>query len=353
MPSFPPSPRGRGAAGNPPNRFDRTFFDPDPEEIAARGARGRATELIEDHACSILSHNTSPDISFDYSLNPYRGCEHGCAYCYARPTHEYLGYSAGLDFETRILAKREAPQLLAAALSRQSWKPQVVVMSGVTDPYQPIERELGITRGCLEILRAFRNPVALISKNGGITRDIDLLQEMAAWNGAHVTVSLTTLDADLARKMEPRTASPRRRLEVVSALAEAGIPVGVLQGPVIPGLTDTELPAIIEAAAEAGARSVGYVPLRLPGPVEGIFLDWLDRHYPTKKERILERLRSLRGGRLNSTRFGERMRGTGIWQENLRNLHALGLKKAGLHPRHLDLNAAEFRRPGGSQLELF
>lgn len=348
-----PNLRGRGAANNPPNRFDHTHFVPDEEEIAGQAAEGRATQLIDDHTHSILSHNTSPDIGFDYSLNPYRGCEHGCAYCYARPTHEYLGYSAGLDFETRILVKRQAPDLLAAELSRPSWHPQVVVMSGVTDPYQPIERELGITRGCLEVLHRFRNPVGLITKNGGIRRDLDLLQQMSAWNGVHVTVSLTTLDAELARKMEPRTASPRQRLEVVRVLADAAVPVSVLQGPVIPGLTDNELPAIIQAASEAGAHSVGYVLLRLPGPVEGIFLDWLQRHFPGKKARVMERLRSLRGGRLNSSRFGERHRGSGIWQENLARLHALGLRKAGLQRRPTALNAAGFRRPGGSQLELF
>jgi len=226
-------------------------------------------------------------------------------------------------------------------------------MSGVTDPYQPMERALGITRACLDVLGQFRNPVSLITKNGGIARDIDRLAEMAQWNGVHVTVSITTLDADLARKMEPRTASPRQRLEVVRMLSGAGIPVGVLQAPVIPGLTDTEMPAIIEAAAEAGARSVGYVLLRLPGPVEGIFVNWLSRHYPGKKERVLERLRSLRDGHLNSSRFGERMRGKGHWQENLKTLHRLGYRRAGLDPQPLVLNTQSFRRPGPSQLELF
>ncbi|MFP4540981.1 MAG: PA0069 family radical SAM protein [Opitutales bacterium] len=345
--------RGRGAATNPPNRFETHVFAPEEAEEARAAEVGRATTVLTDHAQSILSKNNSPDIAFTYSVNPYRGCEHGCAYCYARPTHEYLGYSAGLDFETRILAKREAPRLLREALARDSWEPQVVAMSGVTDPYQPIERDLGITRGCIEVLAEFRNPVGLITKNAGILRDLDLLASMAEWNGVQVTLSITTLEPDLARVMEPRTASPRQRLEVVRILASAGIPVSVLQGPLIPGLTDTELPAIIEAAAEAGARSVGYTLLRLPGAVEGIFTDWLQRAVPTKQARVLDRLRQLRGGRLNSTAFGERMRGQGPWREHLAQLHRLGLRRAGLRPTSEELNVNDFRRPGGHQLELF
>lgn len=344
---------GRGAANDPPNRFLREFLEPTEEEQWNLGREGRRTEVLTDHSQTILTRNDSPDIPFTFNLNPYRGCEHGCVYCYARPTHEYLGYSAGLDFETRILAKPEAPRLLAAALARDSWQPQPVGMSGVTDPYQPAERDLGITRGCLEVLAQFRNPVGVITKNAGILRDLDLLREMAAWNGVGVAVSITTLDADLARKMEPRTASPRQRLEVVRALSAAGIPVSVMQAPVIPGLTETEMPAIIEAAAEAGARGFGYLVLRLPGAVEGIFLDWLERQFPGRKERIVDRLRSLRGGKLHEGRFGLRMTGEGPWREQLQRLHQLGLRRAGLRPTPTALNCEAFRRPGGRQLELF
>jgi len=345
--------RGRGTADNPPNRFEHHHFVPSEEERGDLAARGRRTQIIPDRTVAILSRNDSPDIPYNFSVNPYRGCEHGCTYCYARPSHEFLGYSAGLDFETRILAKHEAPRLLAEALARKSWQPQVVAMSGVTDPYQPIERELGITRGCLEVLARFRNPLGLITKNAGVRRDLDLLREMAEWGGVRVALSITTLDAGLARVMEPRTASPRQRLETVRELAAHGIPVAVMQGPVIPGLTETEMPAIIEAAAKAGATDFGYILLRLPGAVEGLFLDWLDRAVPTKKERILDRLRSLRGGNLDESRFGHRMTGEGPWREQLSRLCQLGKRRAGLAPRPTELNCAAFRRPGGTQMELF
>lgn len=350
---LPPSPRGRGASDNPRSRFDKDFFEPSEEEIEFRGSEGVRTQLIEDTTQSIFSRNQSPDIPFTFSINPYRGCEHGCAYCYARPTHEYLGYSAGLDFETRIVIKRNAPQLLRESLSANSWKPQVVVMSGVTDPYQPIEKNLRITRGCLEVFQEFRNPVGLITKNAGILRDLDILGQLAEWNGVHVSISLTTLDPELARKMEPRTASPRQRLDVIRSLTEARIPVSVMQGPVIPGLTDIEMPKIIEAAAEAGARGFNYVLLRLPGAVEPIFLDWLERMLPTKRKRIEDRLRSLREGKLNNSRPGERMRGTGPWAENLRALEQVGLRRAGMIKQSYHLNTRAFLRPGGTQMDLF
>lgn len=351
----PKVPRGRAATRNPAPRFAATWFDPAAEEADREAERGVSTRVIEDTSQSILSRNESVDIPFRYGLNPYRGCEHGCAYCYARPTHEYFGFSAGLDFETKIVVKREAPRLLGEALSRDQWAPQVIALSGVTDPYQPLEQKLEITRGCLGVLAHFRNPVAIITKNAGILRDLDLLKEMATWNGVRVAISITTLDPVLARRMEPRTASPRQRLEVVRALREAGIPVTVMQAPVIPGLTDTEMPELIRAAAEAGAQTVRYILLRLPGAVEGIFLDWLQTHYPGKRRRVEERLRSMRDGRLNDSRPGERMKGQGIWAENLRQLHRLGLRRAGLvaEPDLPPLNTNAFRRPGGTQLDLF
>lgn len=311
------------------------------------------TTFFEDATVGLIARNTSPDIGFDASLNPYRGCEHGCAYCYARPTHEYLGYSAGLDFETKIVVKTRAPELLAVELGKRSWRPQVLAMSGVTDPYQPVERTRRITRGCLAVLARYRNPVALITKNALIARDADLLAAMAAWQGASATISVTTLDAELARKLEPRTSSPRQRLEALGVLADAGIPVGVNIAPVIPGLNEGEMPAIIAAAKAAGARWVNYVPLRLPGAVGPLFLDWLDRHFPGRRAKIEQRVRTLRHGQLNDPRFGHRMRGEGLWAEQLRALRDLGLRRAGLIEERPTLSTAAFRRDGGVQGELF
>jgi DNA repair photolyase len=350
-----PVPRGRATNENPAPRSSDGWFDPSDEERQRRARDGEQTRLIDDVSQTILAENNSPDIPFRFSINPYRGCEHGCAYCYARPTHEYLGFSAGLDFETRIVVKRNAAKLLREAFSRSNWEPQVVAMSGVTDPYQPVEKDLGITRSCLEVLAQFRNPVGLITKNVGILRDLDLLREMAAWHGVRVAISLTTLDPVLARRMEPRTASPRQRLEVVQALREAGVPVAVMQAPVIPGLTDTEMPELIRAAAEAGAETVRYILLRLPGAVEGIFFRWLEQFYPGRRARVEERLRSMRDGRVNLSTPGERMKGKGLWAENLRQMHRLGLRRAGLsaEPDLSPLNTGAFRRPGGTQLDLF
>ena len=263
MSKIPKSFRGRSAATNPANRFEPHAYEPDEAEYWAR--HSVKTEVIDDHAVSIVSRNQSPDIPFDVSLNPYRGCEHGCAYCYARPTHEFLGYSAGLDFESRILVKREAARLLEAELAKPGWVVKPLAMSGVTDPYQPLEKELGITRQCLEVLARCRHPVMIITKNAGVLRDLDLFRELAQWDCVQVSLSVTTLNSELARRMEPRTSSPRKRLEAVKKLNEAGIPAGVMAGPMILGLNDTELPAIIQAAHEMGARGVNYVPLASAG----------------------------------------------------------------------------------------
>ena len=274
MPKIEPRPsiRGRGSAHNPQNRFlplavEREAWtlasDPDPK-----------TEVLEDRSKSIISWNDSPDLGFDASLNPYRGCETGCSYCYARPTHEYLGMSAGLNFESRIVAKPQAPELLRKTLASPKWKPQLVVLSGVTDPYQPLERRLGITRGCLEALAEARNPVRIMTKHHLVTRDIDVLQELARYRAVQVQVSITTLDRKLQGKMEPRGSTPERRMGAIRRLAEAGIPAGVNVAPVIPGLTDHEIPSIIEAAAEAGATRAMHVILRLPFGVAGLFEDW-------------------------------------------------------------------------------
>lgn len=346
-----PGIRGRSASSNPPNRFDSQVYEPDEEEMWGRSSV--QTQVIEDHAVSIISQNQCSDLPFDVSLNPYRGCEHGCAYCYARPSHEYLGYSAGLDFESRILVKRDAARLLEAELAKPGWKPQPIFFSGVTDPYQPLEKKLRATRQCLEVLARCRNPVMIITKNAGVLRDLDLLQELATWNAVQVSLSVTTLDSELARKMEPRTSSPRQRLEVVRRLNQSGVPAGIMAAPMIVGLTDTELPSIIQAAQKVGARWVHYVPLRLPGTTAKIFLEWLERELPGKKHRIVQRLKSMRSGKLNSTTIGERFRGRGLWAEELSHLYRLGCLKAGFKEKPIRLSTAHFIPPGISQLELW
>ena len=341
--------RGRGAASNSPSRFERLELEPEAGE-APGPAR---TEFLRDASRSVISYNDSPDVGFDASLNPYRGCEHGCSYCYARPTHEYLGFSAGLDFETRILVKRDAPSLLRRELSLPRWKPQVLGLSGVTDPYQPIERRLEITRGCLDVLRELRNPVAVVTKNHLVTRDIDHLAELARYGAAGVFVSITSLDGALHGVMEPRTSHPARRVAAIRELSRAGIPTGVLIGPVIPGLNDHEIPAIVEAAAEAGAEAASYIMLRLPLVVAPLFEEWLERHYPDRKDKVLNRIRSLRGGRLNEATYGVRMRGRGAIAEQVRTLFDASVRRSGMRPRRFDLSAEHFKSPGGRQLGLF
>ena len=325
--------RGRGSAHNPANRFlplavEREAWtlasDPDPQ-----------TEILEDRSRSIISYNNSPDLGFDASLNPYRGCETGCSYCYARPTHEYFGLSAGLDFESRILAKPDAPALLRRELASPRWKPQVLVLSGVTDPYQPVERRLGITRRCLEVLAEARNPVGIVTKHHRVTRDVDLLRELARYDAVRVQLSITTLDRSLQRKLEPRASTPERRLDAIARLAEAGIPVGVNVAPVIPGLTDHEIPDILEAAAKAGAGRAIYIMLRLPYGVAALFEDWLRRHCPDRARKVLNRMRELRGGSLYASNYGERMRGRGPFAEQVARLFSLARAKHGIEPRGL------------------
>ncbi len=273
--------------------------------------------------------------------------------CYARPTHEYLGFSAGLDFETRIMVKEDAPELLRRELSSPRWKPQVIAVSGVTDPYQPIERKLSITRGCLEVLAEFRNPTAIVTKNALVLRDADLLAGLARHGAAAVFVSVTTLEAGLARRMEPRTSHPRERLKAISGLIAAGVPAGVLVAPVVPGLTDHELPAILAAAAEAGAAFASFIPLRLPGAVAGLFDEWLVAHYPERRAKVLNRVRAMRGGRLNDPRFGHRMRGEGVFAEQIEQLFATACRRHGLAARGPTLSSAAFHRPTAPQLPLF
>jgi len=312
-----------------------------------------STLFLRDDSRTIVARNESPDVPFEVSINPYRGCEHGCIYCYARPYHEYLGFSAGLDFETRILVKERAPELLQQELASPRWVPQVLGISGVTDPYQPIERKFELTRRCLEVLAAYRNPVALITKNALVTRDLDHLMELARHRAVGVALSITTLDGDLARRLEPRTSHPRDRLSTLQKLTEKGIPCGVSVAPVIPGLTDHEIPRILEAASQHGATWANWLLLRLPGAVEGLFQDWLQQTYPDRASKILNRLRSLRDGRLSDSRFGRRMRGKGVFADQIRELFKSACKRYGLATTGPELSTAAFRRPGGDQLNIW
>ena len=344
--------RGRGASGNPAPRFEPLHYQRDLDADPC-DEPGPATRFFRDSTRSILVSNDSPDVGFKVSINPYRGCEHGCAYCYARPTHEYLGLSAGLDFESKILVKEDAPELLRKELAAPRWRPQVVAVSGVTDPYQPVERRLRLTRQCLEVFAEFRNPVAIVTKSQLVTRDVDVLGQLARHDAAAVFLSVTTLDGALARVLEPRATQPAGRLAAISALARAGVPVGVMAAPVIPGLTDHELPAILRAAAQAGARFAGFVPLRLPLAVGPLFEEWLTRHFPEKKDRVLSRIRSLRGGQLNDSRFGSRMRGEGPMADALRDLFHLARRRAGIGEAGPELSTSSFRVPDDPQRLLF
>jgi DNA repair photolyase len=343
--------KGRGAIGNPRNRFETIEIERD-EEVP--GPERVETELLRDTSRSVIAYNDSPDVGFSASVNPYRGCEHGCVYCYARPFHEYLGFSAGLDFESKILVKENAPELLRKELSSPKWKPQTLAMSGVTDCYQPAERRLEVTRRCLEVLAEFRNPVGVITKNELVTRDIDILQELAAHDAAVVMLSITTLDPEVARRMEPRASHPRDRLKAIERLAAAGIPVGVMVAPVVPAITDHEMPKILEAAAAAGARTAGYVVMRLPGAVAGLFERWLEEHFPDRKEKVLNRVRDLRGGQLYDPRFGNRMRGEGLFADQIRVTFQTFKRRYGLDQPFPELSTAAFRVPGRvEQLGLF
>jgi len=341
---------GRGAASNPGNRFERASYAvsewDEPDESSPH------TVLLKDTTRSIITYNDSPDVGFDASINPYRGCEHGCIYCFARPNHEYLGFSAGLDFETKILVKEDAPELLRKELLRSSWTPQPLAISGVTDAFQPIERRLKLTRRCLEVLVEFRNPVVIITKNELVTRDIDLLAELARHHAALVFVSVTSLDGELARELEPRASQPQRRIAAIEALSAAGIPVGVLVAPVIPGLTDHEMPAILAACRKAGAVTAGYVALRLPFGLAPLFEEWLGIHAPLQKEKVLNRVREIRGGRVNDPNFKSRLKGEGAYAEHLKQMFEVSCRKAGINGTRPQLSTAAFRRPG-EQRRLF
>ncbi len=342
---------GRGASDNPPNRFEELHLDYDKENPSPEDPVP-TTQIFKDRSQSLITYNDSPDVGFNASINVYRGCEHGCIYCYARPTHEYLGFSAGLDFETKLMVKENAPELLRKELSSKKYQPQVLAMSGVTDCYQPVERHLKLTRRCLEVLAEFQNPVAIITKNHLVTRDIDLLSELAKYSAVAVFISVTTLDSNLARILEPRASTPLHRLQAIEQLSQAGIPTGVMVAPTIPALNDSEIPAILHSAARAGAQQAGFVMLRLPYGVKNLFQDWLKQHFPDRKEKILHRIESIRGGKLNETSFGKRMRGEGIFAEQIAKLFQISCKKAGIMGKDLKLSIDSFRRPN-QQLGLF
>lgn len=345
--------RGRGAVSNAAGRFEperRENFDDGWESLA--DLEPFKTEVREETVKTIIATNDSPDLSFDRSINPYRGCEHGCIYCYARPSHAYWGYSAGLDFETKLTAKVNAVEALERELSRPGYRPSVIVIGANTDAYQPIERERKITRGILEVLDRFNHPVGIITKSALVLRDLDILSRLAARDLVKVSVSVTSLDHRLARKMEPRATTPGKRIEAISQLAAASVPVGVMTAPIIPAINDGEMERILEAAASAAASEAAYVLLRLPLEISPLFQEWLQENFPDRAKRVMSLIRSTRGGKDYVSRFGERGRGTGPYAEQLRARFKLALKRYGLNQRQLKLRRDLFQTPGG-QLRLF
>lgn len=347
--------RGRGARSNRSGRFEgeaRVEFDDGWESIAELGPW--RTEVRNETAKSIIATNDSPDLSFDRSINPYRGCEHGCVYCYARPTHCYLGHSAGLDFETILYAKHNAAQLLEAELSKPGYEPRTIALGAVTDPYQPIERELRITRSILEVLERAAHPVGIVTKSAGVLRDIDILSRMAERRLVKVAVSVTTLDRNLARCMEPRAATPPRRLEAIRRLSAAGVPVTVMVAPIVPALNDSEIESILEAAAEAGAKDAGYVLLRLPLELKSLFREWLETDYPARASRVISLLQSMHGGKDYVSAFGHRQRGSGPYADQIAARFRLSMRRLGLDRRSGGLRTDLFCRPvaPGGQLSL-
>jgi DNA repair photolyase len=352
--------KGRGAGVQPANPYLRVQTQADYEQIEPADEYldqlGRPpTEYIADQSQSIVTENDSPDVGFRYSVNPYRGCSHGCSYCYARPTHEYFGLSAGLDFETKVFVKYHAAELLREFLARPSWKPETIAFSGVTDCYQPAERQFKITRACMAVAAECRQPVGVITKNALVVRDMDLLTELAAHKAVHVSLSITSLDPQLARRMEPRTSAPEARLRAIRELSAAGIPTSVMAAPIIPGLNDSEMPAILAAAREAGASGAGYVLLKLATTVRDVFMDWLERTYPDRLPRIETLIRSTRAGRLNDSQFGRRQRGTGPVADLIADTFDVWTTKLGYPDDDKPLNCDAFRppRPTSGQLQLF
>ena len=350
--------KGRGAGINPEGRFEtrtREAFD-DGWETGEEELPPLKTHVAEEHAKSIITRNNSPDIPFTQSINPYAGCEHGCPYCYARPSHAFYNLSPGIDFETKLLAKVNAAELLREELSRPAYKCQVISIGANTDPYQPIERNYKITRGILEVCAEFNQPVGIVTKSAMVERDIDILAPMAEKNLVNVFISCNNLDHDLARRLEPRCSAPQRRLQAMKRLSDAGIPVGVLVAPVIPFLTDHQIEAVLEAAQAHGASAAGYVLMRLPWELKELFRDWLERHYPLKAKHVMSRVQAMRGGRDNDPNFGSRMRGTGEFAELLARRFVVASQRLGFDSgkRNRELDTTLFRVPGNrDQLALF
>lgn len=349
-----------GSNLDPPNRFQVMHSEPDfghlewdVEYLDER--TNRQIEYIADASKTIVTENKSPDISFRFSVNPYRGCVHSCSYCYARPYHEYLGYNAGLDFETKIVVKHDAPRLFREFLSSSDWKPELIAFSGITDCFQPAERKFQLTRGCLEVAAEAKQPIGIVTKNALVVRDLDILRPMAAQGLANVSVSITTLDPVLAREMEPRTSIPSARLRAITELAHAGVPTKVMVAPIIPGLNDSEIPEILRTAKEAGAISASYVLLRLPLTVEPVFLEWLERTQPDRKDRVIARIRETRGGEMSDSNFGRRMRGTGEIANQIQAMFKVFCHKYGLNSPLPPVNFERFTPPTAptGQMRLF
>jgi DNA repair photolyase len=349
---------GRGAQADPPNRFAAWREEADYEHLTSADdleERPVKTQFIVDRSRSIVSENDSPDVPFRFSVNPYRGCEHGCAYCYARPTHEYLGYNAGLDFESRIMVKEQAPELLRDWLARDGYRPELIAFSGVTDCYQPAERRFELTRRCLQVAADCGQPIGIVTKNALVARDIDILQRMAKQRTVRVMLSVTTLDAELAHTLEPRTSSPIAKLRTIQELSSAGIETVVMVAPIIPGLNDNEMPAILNAAKAAGAVSAHFILLRLPLTVRPVFTDWLAKAVPTKKDKIESLIRQCRDGELNNSEFGTRMRGQGNIAEQIAQSFKVFARKYELDRKLPPLETQHFRPPvpTSGQLRLF
>lgn len=348
--------RGRGAHANPVGRYERHGRDRfDDGWGLDEPLPPMRTSVSEERPRKILTRNSSPDISFDRSINPYRGCEHGCIYCFARPTHAYLGMSPGLDFETKLIARPGAAEALRRELSAKAYRPAVIAIGTNTDPYQPIERERRVMRGVLEVLAEFRHPVAIVTKGTLIERDIDILAQLAAQGLTHVGITVTTLDPDVARRLEPRVPAPKRRLQTIARLAEAGIPVKVMVSPVVPALTDHEMEAILEEAVRAGARSASWIMLRLPLEVAPLFQAWLDEHYPDRAARVMARVRETHGGRDYDAQWGKRMTGEGVHARLIAKRFDLAVERLGLTDQRSPLRCDLFRVPPrpGDQLSLF
>jgi DNA repair photolyase len=354
--------RGRGATLNPAVRFDQqsaSAFDDGWDTLETEEPAPLPTTLTRDATRSVISWNESPDLGCDRAVNPYRGCEHGCVYCYARPTHAYLGYSPGLDFETKLIFKPEVAELLEKELKKPGYVAQTMVLGSNTDPYQPVERTLKLTRAVLEVLDRYNHPVSIVTKSAGVLRDVDILGSMARRKLARVYVSLTTLDPVLARKMEPRAAAPMRRLQTMAELTRAGVPVGVMTAPMIPGLNDSELEKLIEAAARSGARHAMYSLLRLPHELRKMFEDWLDTHYPERAKHVLSLIRDTRGGGLNDSSFHQRFSGAGVYADLLRRRFERAVRQWGVEQNRAELDASAFAIPGSGrgfaekQLSLF